>query len=314
MFDTRAVESGVAHRIGAAFDPDEPGAEGGIEEDLPEGRVWGAGGRTGPRLLAPGAPGAVPARRRPAPGSLRAIAAQADAPAPARERALPVPEELSGLLPEGLRRGSTVGVTGPGATSLALATVAAASAAGSWVVAVGVEDLGLAAAAELGVALERLAVVAPPPSTEWGTVVAALVGSVDLVLVAPRERVRGADLRRLEARSRERGSVLVHLGDPARWPAAHDLVLTVRSPRWLGVGEGHGRLAARQVVVEAIGRREAARARRAELLLPGEGGRLAPAGGTVGVVAGEGASRWAGADLEAGEADTVLRPAFREVG
>jgi hypothetical protein len=313
MFDTRAVESGAARRIGAAFDPDEPGPEGGIEEDLPEGRVWGAGGRTGPRLVAAAA-ASVPARRRPAPGSLRAIAAQADAPVPARERALPVPEELSGLLPEGLRRGSTVGVTGPGATSLALATVAAASAAGSWVVAVGVEDLGLAAAAELGVALERLAVVAPPPSDAWGAVVAALVGSVDLVLVAPQERVRGADLRRLEARSRERGSVLVHLGDPARWPAAHDLVLTLRSPRWLGVGEGHGRLAAREVVVEATGRREAARVRRAELLLPGDGGRLATAGVTAGVTAGEPPARWAGADLETGAADPVLRPAFREVG
>jgi hypothetical protein len=313
MFDTRAVESGVARRIGAAFDPDEPGPEGAIEEDLPEGRVWGAGGRTGPRLVAPPVV-AAPPRRRPTPGSLRAIAAQADAPTSARERVLPVPEELSGLLPEGLRRGSTVGITGPGATSLALATVAAASAAGSWVVAVGVEDLGLAAAAELGVALERLAVVAPPPAAEWGTVVAALVGSVDLVLVAPRERVRGADLRRLEARSRERGSVLVHLGDPARWPAAHDLVLTVRSPRWLGVGEGHGRLAAREVVVEAAGRREAARIRRAELLLPGEGGRLALAGETAGVVVGDTPARWAGADLEAGEADTVLRPVFREVG
>src|SRR5690606_40193124 len=77
----------------------------------------------------------------------------------AREQRLPVLRPLEVLVPgAGLRRGSTVavgsapGVTG--ATSLALALAAGASQNGSWVAAVGLRSLGLAAAAELGVALE----------------------------------------------------------------------------------------------------------------------------------------------------------------
>ena len=49
-----------------------------------------------------------------------------------------------------------------GSTSLALQLVAAASAAGSWVAAVGVPALGAVAAAEAGVVLERLALVPRP--------------------------------------------------------------------------------------------------------------------------------------------------------
>src|SRR5690606_14054535 len=85
----------------------------------------------------------------------------------ARDRRLPVLPAFEGLLPgAGLRRGATVavgarpGVTG--ATSLALALAAGASQAGSWVAAVGLGSLGLVAAAELGVSLERLVLVADP--------------------------------------------------------------------------------------------------------------------------------------------------------
>src|SRR4029453_14259220 len=71
----------------------------------------------------------------------------------ADERLLPVVPVLQPLLPgHGLRRGTTVAVAGSAA--LALALVAGASAAGSWVAAVGLPDLGIVAAAEAGVALE----------------------------------------------------------------------------------------------------------------------------------------------------------------
>ena len=76
---------------------------------------------------------------------------------PAGERTLPVSPALVDLLPDGLRRGSAVGVVGPGARSLALALIAEATAAGSWAAVVGDSDLGLAAAAEAGVALAHLA-------------------------------------------------------------------------------------------------------------------------------------------------------------
>ena len=61
------------------------------------------------------------------------------------------------------------------------------------------------------------------------------------------------------------------------WPEAADVSLTVAATAWEGLGQGHGHLRARRVVVEAAGRRGADRPRRAELWLPGPGGVLAAA-------------------------------------
>lgn len=183
---------------------------------------------------------------------------------------LPVLSPLEGLLPEGgLRRGGVVGVAGPaGATSLALALVAGASGTGSWCAAVGLPSLGAAAAAELGVALERLALV-PFPGGQWATVTAALLDALDVVVVRPPRSVRPADARRLAARARERGSVLVPLaGGPPAWPEGLDLRLTAVAAEWHGLGSGHGHLRARRVEVVANGRGAAARERRVALWLP----------------------------------------------
>ena len=104
----------------------------------------------------------------------------------AREQVLPVIEPLTSLLPQGLIRGTTVVVDGTsGATSFALALAAGASQEGSWIAAVGIPWLGLAAAAERGIALDRLAVIGAPERNDWATVVAALVDAIDVVLVAP---------------------------------------------------------------------------------------------------------------------------------
>lgn len=192
----------------------------------------------------------------------------------AREHVLPVTSAIESLLPDGLRRGSTVAVGG--STSLALALVAGPVGAGSWVAAVGLSNLGLAAAHELGVDLAHLVLVADPPSQQWATVVATLVDGLDVVLVRVGRRVSGADARRLTARARERGSVLVLLGEQA-WPEAPDVRLTVTASMWEGLGDGHGHLRARRVVVEADGRRAHARPRRAELWLPAAGGGVAVA-------------------------------------
>ena len=128
-------------------------------------------------------------------------------------------------------RGSVTVVEGDGAaTSLALALVAGPSAAGSWTAVVGCPGLGLAAAAEAGVALERLALVAEPEPGDWAGVVAALVGAVDVVVVGPTHRVRAADARRLAARARERGTVLVQL------PTARGRSQTRDEPRARGQG------------------------------------------------------------------------------
>jgi hypothetical protein len=194
----------------------------------------------------------------------------------AGERRLPVLPALEPLVPGGgLRRGSTLAVDGPAATSLALATAAAASRDGAWVAAVGFSSLGLLAAAELGVALERFVLVAAPadePGT-WSAAVAALVDAFEIVLLRASHRVGVRPARRLAARTREREAVLVRVGSPD-WPEPADVTLEVTGAEWEGLGEGHGHLRARKVTVLGGGRRDAARPREAQLWLPSVDGEV----------------------------------------
>jgi len=187
---------------------------------------------------------------------------------------LPALPALEPLLPHGaLRRGSTVSVAG--STSLLFAVLAGPSLAGSWCAVVGLPALGLVAAAETGVALERLALV-PAPGRDWPSVVAALLDALDVVVVAPQGRVRDGDARRLAARARQRGSVLVPFGVPAGGWEGADLRLSVQDGEWDGLGEGHGHLQARRALVRCDGRGSAARPRRARMWLPAPGGRIEP--------------------------------------
>lgn len=216
------------------------------------------------------------------PAALGRLADRVRPTALARERVLPVAEPLRPLLPAGLVRGTSVQVTGArdgiGSTSLALALLAGPSSAGSWAAVVGVPSLGLPAAAGFGVDLGRLVLVAQPSPGEWGTVVAALLDAFEVVLARPPAGgVRHADARRLAARARERGSVLVRLGSARAWPQAAEASLTVVAAEWEGLGRGHGHLRARRVTVASGGRRGADRPRRADLWLPGPGGALATA-------------------------------------
>jgi hypothetical protein len=193
----------------------------------------------------------------------------------ADERLLPVLPALQPLLPHpGLRRGATVAVTRSAA--LALALVAGASAAGSWVAAVGLPDLGIVAAAETGIVLERLALVPAPGARVWPTVVAALLDAVDVVLVRSPPGLPDAQARRLIARARERGAVLVPLGP---WPQPADLRLAVTASTWHGIGQGHGHLHSRLAEVVATGRGAATRERRTLLWLPSPDGTVTPAAG-----------------------------------
>ncbi|MGH9136368.1 MAG: hypothetical protein ACRD0G_04880, partial [Acidimicrobiales bacterium] len=205
---------------------------------------------------------------------LTALAERVRPAALARERTLPVVDALSGVLPEGLPRGASVGVASTcaratGSTSLALAVLAGPSSAGSWTAAVGVPSLGLGAAAGFGVDLGRLVLVAAPPMAQWATVVATLLDAFDVVVARPPGpgRVPAGIGCRLTARARERGSVLVRLGPTAAWPEAADVSLTVVATAWEGLGDGHGHLRARRAVVEVSGRRGYARPRQVELWL-----------------------------------------------
>lgn len=221
--------------------------------------------------------------------SLTRLREQIRPTAPAGERCLPVLEPLQTVLPDGLQRGTSVAVGGAARVSVLLALVAGASQAGSWVAVVGVPELGLVAAAELGLDLDRLLLVATPPAGRWATVVVALAEAVDVVVVAPRHRVHPGDARKLAARVREQGAVLMRLTPVAAslpgvstgrgaaidpWPEAAELWCRATVHGWQGVGEGHGHLLARAVTLEVGGRRAAMRPRRAELWLPDGGGRV----------------------------------------
>jgi hypothetical protein len=204
-------------------------------------------------------------------GLVRSASAQADEAGPGSDRILPVLPELRCLLPSGgLRRGSTVAVT-PGATSVLLALLAAASAAGSWCAVVGLPTLGALAAADLGIALDRLALV-PAPGPDWPNVVAALLDGVDVVVAAPAGPVAASIAGRLAARARQRGSVLLPY---ARWAGA-DVVLEATGGGWQGLGQGRGRLHQRELVIHARGRGAAARPREVTVWLPDHTGALAP--------------------------------------
>ena len=184
---------------------------------------------------------------------------------------LPVASELASVLPwGGLRRGSTLAVHG--STSLLLTLLSEATAAGSWAAVIGMPDLGLVAASELGVRTERLALV-PRPGDRFADVVAALLDGMDLVAVAS-SGVRSASRvrHRLSARARHRRAVLLSVGP---WPGA-DVTLRYTSGRWSGAEDGAGYLRARDAAVQVDGRGSAARPVRADLRLPGVGGAVAP--------------------------------------
>jgi len=180
----------------------------------------------------------------------------------ARDGSLPLVAGLADLFPEGgLRRGSTVVVGGrsfPGTTSLALALLSGPCAGGSWCAVVGVPDLGLVAAAQLGLDLGRLAVV-PSPGAKWPVVVAALLEGCDVVLVCPPGPPAQPDARKLGARARERGSVLAVLGEA--WPGAADVRLSVVARSWRGLGDGFGYLVGQELEVVSAGRGAASRPR-----------------------------------------------------
>ena len=194
------------------------------------------------------------------------------------ERTLPLASHLEPLFPGGgLRRGTTVVVAGAdavqGATSLALALAAQASATRSWCAAVAFPQLGLVAAAELGVELTRLALIPHVPPSQWTNVVGALVDTVDLVLVRPPAHLRQGDARRLTTRARERGAVLIPVlgrsdSDRSPWAEGADIRLRIVSTTWEGPGAGDGQLRHRDVVVAAGGRGAAARERMVSLALP----------------------------------------------
>ena len=211
----------------------------------------------------------------------------------AEQRRIPVPEALQTLLPEGgIRRGTAVSVEGQGAVTLATALASEASRRGSWVAAVGMTGLGVAALAERNVDLSRWALIGLPDSLAasrfTADVLGALVSGFDLVLLGSGVRLGGTATRRLTARMREHGTSVICVAssvlaigrgagrgrfDPG--DLRPEIRVTIERARWTGIDAGHGRLLARHVEVTVGGRGAASRPRRMRLWLPSEDGRVA---------------------------------------
>lgn len=164
------------------------------------------------------------------------------------DRFLPVPEALVPFVPfGGLRRGSAVQVKG--STSLLLGLAAAACRDGAWCVVVGMPDLGLAAAREHGLPLDRVALV-PAPGADGAAVLGAAIDGFDVIVLGDVPHLVDSDRRRLASRLRQREAVLL---TPSAWPGV-ELVLAVTASRWTGLGRGHGSLSGRDVTIRVGGR------------------------------------------------------------
>jgi hypothetical protein len=181
---------------------------------------------------------------------------------------------------DGLRRGNTVligGEEGSGATSLALALIAKATTDGMWCSIVGPPDLGVVAAVELGVDLERLVVVASP-RTRAATAIGALVEGCDVVLLRLPLAMSRTEMLRLGARARQRRVLVVLLSDPrsraVAWPEVPDITVQIRSSVFSGIESGSGRIAGRRIEIETVHRRSGGLRAPVALWLPAVTGEL----------------------------------------
>jgi len=239
-----------------------------------------------------------------------------DVTALAGTRRLPVAEGLHSLFDPrtgsvGLTRGTSVGVSGAqGSVSLALALVAEAMRAGSWVAVVDAPWLGLAALEQYGIDLSRLVMVGQTSagsrdsgsrdsglrdSGQWASVMAALVDGFEVVIHTSRS-VGERDARRVRAHAREKEAVLMQVGS-VRAGGVADLQLDVVGSAWSGVGDGHGYLKSRMVDVEVSGRRFGGVPRRVSLWLPDEHGVVRAFDPAMDQRSGA-AATWAGSDID----------------
>lgn len=145
-----------------------------------------------------------------------------------------------------------------------LAVIAAATQqSAAWTAAIAMPDLGCLAAAEHGIDLKRLGLI-PQPGAHWPTVTAALIDGFDVVAIRPPSPLTAPEHRRLAARIRQRGALLVAT---TPWDNP-DVTLRVTHQQWHGLGQGTGRLKYRNVTLTIDGRSALTRSRQIELWLP----------------------------------------------
>ena len=210
-------------------------------------------------------------QRPPLPASLVATMRPATM---AATKQLPVESPWSTLLPErGLRRGSTVtvvGTVGSGLVTLAFSLLGEVTQRGYWLGLVGLDDSGVVAMREAGIDLSRTLFL-PRPRDAWAEATADLFDGIDVVVLRPPGRASHAVARRLTARAKERGAVLVVITEPhVTWPVPADLTIDISDPRWSATAH---RLQ-RSVEVRITGRGAARRTSTTRLGLPGPSGRV----------------------------------------
>ena len=169
---------------------------------------------------------------------------------PARlDRGLPTPSALRPLLPGGaLRKGAPIAVQG--SLQLTLALLSEASASGAWCGVIGVPRLGVEAAAQAGLTLERLVLI--PEPGKHALAIAGMLSEVFTILVlCPEKPPSAGDAERLNARLRDHDTALVVTNT---WPRS-DTALRVTASRWSGLGAGHGLLRTHELAVQATDRR-----------------------------------------------------------
>ena len=163
---------------------------------------------------------------------------------------VPVAPALASLLPSsGLERGGVYACAGNAPMSLLFSLVATATSVGSWLACVDVPRVGLMAAHEYGVALQRVMCVSTGGHTQsYAQVVGALVDGIDLVVVSS-PTCSAAETRRIVARAKASGSVLIILGRAGQF--SPDVVLSSSTTEW----HFHTHASSRTMSVQAHGRR-----------------------------------------------------------
>ncbi len=174
---------------------------------------------------------------------------------------LPVSPDLRAMFPEGgLVRGRTVLCGGDAAVALALRIVSQPTQAGSWLGVVGVHNIGVQAASEQGVALQRAVFVQPATSrAEWVSTVAAAADGFDVLMLEVPHGITVADARRVQTRIQSRRNALVLIGATQKLALQSvfqpDVVMDTTTTQWNGIERGSGHVQSREVCVTVSGRR-----------------------------------------------------------
>ena len=122
-----------------------------------------------------------------------------------------------------------------------------------------VPTFGLDAAREAGVALERVVAISASVSgqqggaAEWADVLAAAIDGFEVVVARVPAHLSASAARKVATRIRQRGAVVVLLGDVGAMSC--DGVIESVAVSWVGLGQGFGHLRQRTVELAVSGRR-----------------------------------------------------------